>query len=200
MNHVQIPFNVSGKDMLLDASSIEFFQRTINITGEINDALAEIVCSELRYLDRINDDDIKIFINSPGGSVTAGMSIYDTIKALSNDVCIVATGVAASMASFLLACAGAKGKRYAMPNAEIMIHQPLGGAQGQASDIKIVAEHIIKTKNKLNSMLCESTGQPIEVIERDTDRDNWMSAAEAKEYGLIDQIVNNFEEDLLWLI
>ena len=128
------------------------------------------------------------YINSPGGSVTAGMAIYDTMNYVKCDVSTTCIGMAASMGAFLLS-SGAKGKRYALPNAEVMIHQPLGGAQGQATEIQIAAEHILKTKKKLNEILAENSGQPVEVVEKDTDRDNWMSAEEAKEYGLVDQVI-----------
>ena len=134
------------------------------------------------------DKDIHIYINSPGGSVTAGMAIYDTMKYIKPDVSTICVGMAASMGAFLLA-AGTKGKRYALPNAEIMIHQPLGGAKGQASDVKIHAEFLLKTRDKLNKILSENTGKPLEVIERDTDRDNFMIAEDAKAYGLIDEIM-----------
>ena len=129
-----------------------------------------------------------MYINSPGGSVTAGMAIYDTMNYIKCDVSTTCIGMAASMGAFLLS-SGAKGKRYALPNAEIMIHQPLGGAQGQATEIQIAAEHILKTKKKLNEILAENSGQPVEVVEKDTDRDNWMSADEAKDYGLVDQVI-----------
>lgn len=136
--------------------------------------------------------DISLYINSPGGSVTAGMAIYDTMKYIKCDVSTICIGMAASMGAFLLA-GGTKGKRFALPNAEIMIHQPSGGSKGQASDMKIVADHILKTKDKLNRILAENTGKSLDVIERDTDRDNYMSAAEAVEYGLIDSVVSNRE-------
>lgn len=192
----QIPVNVSGKDILQDPLSIDYAKRTIWLHGEIDDNLAVTMSASLRYLDNCCNDDIVIFINSPGGSVTSGFVIYDTIKALNSEVKFVAIGMAASMASFLLCCAGTAGKRFAMPNAEIMIHQPLGGAQGQASDIKIVAEHILATKAKLNKLLSEATGNNIEVINRDTDRDCYMTADQALKYGIIDKIIYNFEEDL----
>ncbi len=185
----QIPMNVGGKDLLTEPLSIDFQNRVISITGEITDELETVVNASLRHLIRVNDDDIIIYINSPGGSVTAGLSIYDTIKALNCDVCTVATGMAASMGAFLVACAGTKGKRYATGNSELMIHQPLlGGVNGQASDIGIVAEHILKIKGRLNKILSNATGQSIKVINKDTDRDNWMTAEEALNYGLIDKI------------
>lgn len=165
--------------------------RIIMLSGGIDDTVANSVVAQLLFLDAQDPDkDIYLYINSPGGSVTAGMAIYDTMNFVNADVQTIVIGMAASMGS-LLATAGAKGKRFALPNAEIMIHQPLGGAQGQATEIEIAARHILKTREKLNIILSEATGQPIEVIERDTDRDNFMSAEEAKEYGLIDEIVEN---------
>lgn len=165
--------------------------RIIMLSGEINDAVANTVVAQLLFLDAQDPNkDIFLYINSPGGSVTAGMAIYDTMNFVNADVQTIVIGMAASMGS-LLATAGAKGKRYALPNSEIMIHQPLGGAQGQATEIEIAARHILKTKEKLNQILSKHTGQPIEVIERDTDRDNYLSATEAKDYGLIDEIVEN---------
>ncbi len=162
--------------------------RIIFLTGEINDAVADAVVAQLIYLEgKDPNKDICLYINSPGGSVTAGMAIYDTMNYIKCDVSTICIGLAASMGAFLLS-SGAKGKRYALANSEIMIHQPLGGAQGQASDIKIQADHIIKTKHRLNSILAINSGKPIEVVEKDTDRDNYLSAEEAKEYGLIDQI------------
>ncbi|MBQ9756085.1 MAG: ATP-dependent Clp endopeptidase proteolytic subunit ClpP [Clostridia bacterium] len=162
--------------------------RIIFLTGEINDAVADVVVAQLIYLEgKDPNKDICLYINSPGGSVTAGMAIYDTMNYIKCDVSTICIGLAASMGAFLLS-SGAKGKRYALPNSEIMIHQPLGGAQGQASDIKIQADHIIKTKHRLNSILSANSGKPYEQVEKDTDRDNYLSAEEAKEYGLIDQI------------
>jgi len=165
--------------------------RIIMLSGGIDDNVANTVVAQLLFLDAQDPDkDIFLYINSPGGSVTAGMAIYDTMNFVNADVQTIVIGMAASMGS-LLATAGTKGKRFALPNAEIMIHQPLGGAQGQATEIEIAARHILKTREKLNEILSDATGQPIEVIERDTDRDNFMSAEEAKEYGLIDEIVEN---------
>ena len=165
--------------------------RIIMLSGEINDAVSNTVVAQLLFLDAQDPDkDIFLYINSPGGSVTAGMAIYDTMNFVNADVQTIVIGMAASMGS-LLSTAGTKGKRYALPNAEIMIHQPLGGAQGQATEIEIAARHILKTKAKLNKILAERTGQSLEVIERDTDRDNYLTALEAKEYGLIDEIVEN---------
>ncbi len=162
--------------------------RIVFLTGEINDASANIIIAQLIYLEGKNPDkDIFLYINSPGGSVSAGMAIYDTINYIKCDVSTICIGLAASMGAFLLS-SGTKGKRFALPNSEIMIHQPLGGAQGQASDIEIQARHIQKIKAKLNKILSENTGKPLETIEKDTDRDNYMSAEEAKEYGLIDSI------------
>lgn len=174
--------------------SYDIFSRLLNdriivLSDEVNDVTASIVVAQLLFLESENPDkDIQLYINSPGGSVTAGMAIYDTMQFVKCDVSTICIGMAASMGAFLLA-SGAKGKRIALPNSEIMIHQPLGGAQGQASDIKIQAEHILKIKDKLNRILSEKTGQPLERIVIDTDRDNYMSAQEAMEYGLIDKVV-----------
>lgn len=166
-------------------------ERIIFITGEINDAVANTVVAELLYLEaKDSTKDIDIYINSPGGSVTAGLAIYDTMNFIKCDVSTICIGMAASMAAFLLS-SGKKGKRYALPSSEIMIHQPLGGAQGQASDIKIQAEHILALKKKLNSVLAANTGKPIEQIEKDTDRDNYLTAEDALGYGLIDKIFYN---------
>ena len=163
--------------------------RIIMLSEEVNDATASLVVAQLLYLEGQDPDkDISFYINSPGGSITAGMAIYDTMQYIKCDVSTICIGMAASMGAFLLA-AGAKGKRLALPNSEIMIHQPSGGSQGQATDIKIQAERIIKMKQHLNQMLAESTGKPLEQIERDTERDNFMSAEEAKEYGLIDKVI-----------
>lgn len=163
--------------------------RIIFLGEEINDATASVVVAQLLFLESEDPGkDIHMYINSPGGSVTAGMAIYDTMNYIKCDVSTTCIGMAASMGAFLLS-SGAKGKRYTLPNAEIMIHQPLGGAQGQATEIQIAAEHILKTKKKLNEILAENSGQPVEVVEKDTDRDNWMSADEAKDYGLVDQVI-----------
>jgi len=163
--------------------------RIIFIGDEITDATASVVVAELLFLESEDPDkDIHIYINSPGGSVTAGMAIFDTMNYIKPDVSTICVGMAASMGAFLLA-AGAKGKRYALPNSEIMIHQPLGGAKGQASDIKIQADLILKTRDRLNRILSERTGKPLEQIEKDTDRDNFMTADEAKAYGLIDEVM-----------
>ena len=163
--------------------------RIIFLTDEITDQVANIVVAQLLFLEMDNPDaDISLYINSPGGSITAGMAIYDTMNYIKCDVSTICMGLAASMGAFLLS-SGAKGKRYALPNSEIMIHQPSGGAKGQATDIKIVADQILKTKEKLNKILAENTGKPIEVIARDTERDNFMFAEEALEYGLVDKIL-----------
>ena len=163
--------------------------RIIFLGEEVNDATASLVVAQLLFLESEDPGkDIHMYINSPGGSVTAGMAIYDTMNYVKCDVSTTCIGMAASMGAFLLS-SGAKGKRYALPNAEIMIHQPLGGAQGQATEIQIAAEHILKTKKKLNEILAANSGKPVEVVEKDTDRDNWLSADEAKEYGLIDNVI-----------
>lgn len=162
--------------------------RIIILTGEINDQSANIIVSELLYLDSLNHDDISIYINSPGGSVSAGLAIYDTMNFIKSDVSTICLGLAASMAAFILS-SGKIGKRYALPNSEVMIHQPLGGCEGQATEIKIAAEHILKTKDKLNKILAKNTNQDIKTIENDTDRDNFMDANEALKYGLIDKIL-----------
>jgi len=163
--------------------------RIIFLSDEVNDVTASLVVAQLLFLDSEDPDkDINLYINSPGGSITAGMAIYDTMKYTKADVSTICVGMAASMGAFLLS-AGAKGKRFALPNSEIMIHQPLGGTQGQATDIQIHAERIIKMKDKLNRMLADHTGQPLEIIQKDTERDNFMSAEEALKYGLIDKIV-----------
>ena len=163
--------------------------RIIFLSDEVNDVTASLVVAQLLYLEAKDPEkDICLYINSPGGSITAGMAIYDTMNFIKCDVSTICVGMAASMGAFLLS-AGAKGKRLALPNSEIMIHQPLGGMQGQATDIKIHADRIIKMRETLNSILAENTGKPIEVIEKDTDRDNFMSAKEAMEYGLIDKVI-----------
>ena len=166
-------------------------ERIIFLGEEVNDVTAGLVVSQLLFLESEDPDkDINLYINSPGGSVTAGMAIYDTMQYVKCDVSTMCMGMAASMGAFLLA-GGAKGKRFALPNAEVMIHQPSGGAQGQATEIQIVADHIAQTKRTLNEMLAENTGQPLEVVEKDTDRDNYMTAEEAKAYGLIDDVITN---------
>jgi len=162
--------------------------RIIFLSGEITDDTANIVISELLYLDSLNNDDIYIYINSPGGSVTAGLAIYDTMNFIKSDVNTIVVGMAASMAAFLLA-AGTSGKRMALENAEVMIHQPLGGVQGQATEIKIAAERILKLKKKLNKLLANMTNQSLKKIERDTERDNYMDSRDALKYGIIDKII-----------
>lgn len=162
--------------------------RIIILSGTINDESANTIVAELLYLDSLNHEDISIYINSPGGSVTAGFAIYDTMNLIKSDVSTICMGLSASMAAFLLS-SGKIGKRYALPNSEIMIHQPLGGAEGQATEIKIAAEHIIKTKKKLNKILALNTKQKLEKIEQDTERDYFLEAKEAKEYGLIDKVL-----------
>ena len=165
--------------------------RIVFLGEEVNETTASLVVAQLLFLEAQDPEkDIHLYINSPGGSVTAGMAIYDTMQYIKCDVSTICIGMAASMGAFLLS-GGAKGKRMALPNAEIMIHQPLGGTQGQATEIEIAAKHILKTKEKLNRMLAENTGRSYEELAADTDRDNWMSAEEAKEYGLIDQVISN---------
>ncbi len=162
--------------------------RIIILSGTINDESANTIVAELLYLDSLNHEDISLYINSPGGSVTAGFAIYDTMNLIKSDVSTICMGLSASMAAFLLS-SGKKGKRYALPNSEIMIHQPLGGTRGQATDIEIHAKRILKMKDKLNQILSERTNQPLEKIKMDTERDNFMEAIEAKEYGLIDEVI-----------
>lgn len=166
-------------------------ERIIFLGEEVNDVTASLTVAQLLFLESEDPGkDINLYINSPGGSVTAGMAIYDTMNYIKSDVSTICIGMAASMGAFLLA-GGAKGKRFALPNAEVMIHQPSGGAQGQATEIQIVAEKILQTKKKLNEILSANTGQPIEIVEKDTDRDHYMTAEEAKAYGLIDAIIVN---------
>ncbi len=164
--------------------------RIIILNGEIDESLGNLVVAQLLYLDSENNEDISIYINSPGGSVSAGLAIYDTMNFIKSDVITISIGMSASMGAFLLS-SGAKGKRYSLPNSEIMIHQPLGGAQGQATEIKIAAEHILKIKDKLNKILAKNTGKELKIIEHDTERDKYMSAKDAKNYGLIDKIIEN---------
>lgn len=176
--------------------SYDIFSRLLNdriivLSDEVNDVSASLVVAQLLYLEsQDTSKDISLYINSPGGSITSGMAIYDTMQYIKPDVSTICVGMAASMGAFLLA-AGAKGKRLALPNSEIMIHQPLGGAQGQATDIMIHAERIVRIKKNLNRILAERTGQPLEVIERDTERDNFLSAEEAMKYGLIDKVIEH---------
>jgi ATP-dependent Clp protease protease subunit len=173
--------------------SYDIYSRLLNdriviLSEEVNDATASLIVAQLLYLEGQDPDkDISFYINSPGGSITSGMAIYDTMQYIKCDVSTICIGMAASMGAFLLA-AGAKGKRFALPNSEIMIHQPLGGVKGQATDIKIHAEYILRTKQRMNRMLSEMTGQPLETIERDTERDNFMTAQQACDYGLIDKV------------
>lgn len=178
----------SNKEYAYDLYSRLLKDRIIFLGGEINDDVANIVVSELLYLDSLNHEDICLYINSPGGSVTSGLAIYDTMNFIKSDVRTIVVGMAASMGAFLLS-SGAKGKRCALKNAEVMIHQVLGGAQGQATDIKIQAEHILKIKKKLNNILASNTGQPINKVIRDCERDNYMSSEEALKYGLVDEII-----------
>lgn len=174
--------------------SYDIFSRLLNdrivmLNEEVNNASAGVIVAQLLYLEGQDPEkDISLYINSPGGVITDGMAIYDTMQYIKCDVSTICVGMAASMGAFLLA-AGAKGKRFALPNSEIMIHQPSGGAQGQATDISIHANHILRTKKKLNQILAERTGQPLEVIERDTERDNFLTAQEALEYGLVDKVI-----------
>lgn len=169
-------------------------ERIIMLSEEVNDVTASLVVAQLLFLDSEDPTkDIQLYINSPGGSVTAGLAIYDTMQLVRADVSTICVGMAASMGAFLLA-GGAKGKRYALPNAEVMIHQPSGGSQGQATDIQIQAEHILAIKARLNQILAENTGKPLEVIEKDTDRDNWLTASEAVAYGLVDEIITKKEK------
>lgn len=164
-------------------------ERIIFLNGEVNDAMSSLIVGQLIFLESENaEKDIQVYINSPGGSITAGMAIFDTMNYIKCDVSTICIGMAASMGAFLLA-AGQKGKRFSLPNSEIMIHQPLGGAQGQSTDVEIHARRLIQTREKLNSILSERTGQPLETIAKDTDRDNFMTAEQAKAYGLIDEII-----------
>ncbi len=167
--------------------------RIIFLSDEVNDVTASLTVAQLLYLEAQDPEkDIYLYINSPGGSISAGMAIYDTMNYIKCDVCTICVGMAASMGAFLLS-SGAKGKRFALPNAEVMIHQPLGGMQGQASDIKIHADHILRIRAKLNKMLAEQTGKPLKTIERDTERDNYMTADEACAYGLVDKVITKKE-------
>lgn len=167
--------------------------RIILLSGEIDDECANSIIAQLLYLDSLNNEEISLYINSPGGSVTSGMAIYDTMNFVKSDVSTICLGMAASMGAFLLS-SGKKGKRYALPNSEIMIHQPLGGAKGQATEIKIAAEQILKTKEKLNKILSENTGQDLKKVEQDTERDHFLDANEALDYGLIDKIITQKKE------
>ena len=183
--------NTSRGERAYDIYSRLLKERIIFLTDEVNDVTSSLVVAQLLFLEAEDPSkDINLYINSPGGSVVSGLAIYDTMQCIKCDVSTICMGMAASMGAFLLA-GGTKGKRFALPNAEIMIHQPSGGAKGQATDIKIVADQILKAKQTLNKILSENTGQPIEIIERDTERDNYMSAEEALSYGLIDKIVEH---------
>ncbi|MGN1341789.1 MAG: ATP-dependent Clp endopeptidase proteolytic subunit ClpP [Bacilli bacterium] len=168
--------------------------RIIILNGEITDNTANIIVAQLLYLDSLNNNDISLYINSPGGSITAGMAIYDTMNFIKSDVSTICVGMSASMAAFILAV-GKKGKRYILPNAEVMIHQPLGGVQGQATEIKIAAERILKLKKKLNKILSLMTGKDLETINNDTERDYFMNSEEALNYGIVDKILNNNEKN-----
>ena len=169
-------------------------ERIVFLGEEVNEVTASLVVAQLLFLDAEDPGkDIYLYINSPGGSVTSGMAIYDTMQYIKSDVCTICIGMAASMGAFLLS-SGKKGKRYALPNSTVMIHQPLGGVQGQASDIKIHTEYLLAIKKKLNEILSKNTGKPIEIIEKDTDRDNFLTATEAKEYGLIDEVMTSIND------
>ena len=178
----------SNGERVYDIYSRLLKDRIIILCGEIDDINSNTIVAQLLYLDSINNNDISIYINSPGGSVTAGMAIYDTMNFIKSDVSTICVGMAASMGAFLLS-SGTKGKRYCLPNSEVMIHQPLGGAQGQATEIKIAAERILKLKDKLNRMLSKNTSKDLKTVEKDTERDYFLTAEEALEYGLIDKIL-----------
>ncbi len=190
MSYVPIVVEKTGRgERSYDIFSRLLKDRIIMLSGEVNDAVASTVVAQLLFLEAEDPDkDIYLYINSPGGVITSGMSMYDTMNYIKPDVCTICIGQAASMGAFLLS-SGAKGKRYALPHARVMIHQPLGGAQGQATDIQIQAKEILRMKNELNQILAEQTGQPLEKLEADTERDFFMSAQEAKEYGLIDKVL-----------
>ncbi|MFZ7121234.1 MAG: ATP-dependent Clp endopeptidase proteolytic subunit ClpP [Eubacteriaceae bacterium] len=192
MNLVPMVVEQTGRgERSYDIYSRLLKERIIFLNGEVNDVTASLIVAQLLFLEAEDaDKDIQLYINSPGGSITAGFAIYDTMNYIKSDVSTICVGMAASMGAFLLA-SGKKGKRYALPNSEIMIHQPLGGAQGQSVDVEIYAKRLIKTREKLNQILSKKTGQPIEVINTDTDRDNFMEANEAKNYGLIDKVITS---------
>ncbi|SHE63354.1 ATP-dependent Clp protease proteolytic subunit ClpP [Alkalibacter saccharofermentans DSM 14828] len=192
MNLVPMVVEQTGRgERSYDIYSRLLKERIIFLNGEVNDISASLIVAQLLFLEAEDaDKDVQIYINSPGGSITAGMAIYDTMNFIKCDVSTICVGMAASMGAFLLA-AGKKGKRYALPNSEVMIHQPLGGAQGQSVDVQIYANRLIKTREKINKILSERTGQPIEVVNKDTDRDYFMSSQEAKEYGLIDKVITS---------
>ena len=189
MNYIPLIIDKNGDvEKSYDIFSRLLKDRIIFLSGEISDNVANVVVSELLYLDSINHDDISLYINSPGGSITSGMAIMDTMNYIKSDVSTICIGMSASMAAFLLSC-GTKGKRYILPNAEVMIHQPLGGVEGQATEIKIVAERILKLKEKLNKILAKNTGKDLKTITRDTERDYFLDSKEALEYGIIDKIL-----------
>ena len=192
MNLVPMVVEQTGRgERSYDIFSRLLKERIIFLNGEVNDATASLVVAQLLFLEAEDaDKDIQLYINSPGGSITAGFAIYDTMNYIKSDVSTICIGMAASMGAFLLA-AGKKGKRFALPNSEIMIHQPLGGAKGQSVDVQIYANRLIKTRDSINKILSERTGQSMEVIQRDTDRDNFMGAQEAKDYGLIDKVITS---------
>lgn len=178
----------AGGERSYDIFSRLLKERIVFISGEINDSLANSIIAELLYLDSVSHDDISIYINSPGGSVTSGMAIYDTMNFIQSDVSTICCGIAASMAAFLLS-SGTVGKRYVLPNADVMIHQPLGGAEGQATDIKIASDRIVDIRHRLNKILAKNTGKALKKIEKDTERDNYMNADEAVSYGLVDSVI-----------
>jgi ATP-dependent Clp protease protease subunit len=192
MSYIPYVVEKSGRgERSYDIYSRLLKDRIIMLSGEINDAVASSIVAQLLFLEAEDPDkDIYLYINSPGGVITSGMSIYDTMNYIKPDICTICIGQAASMGAFLLAC-GTKNKRYSLPNSRIMIHQPLGGAQGQATDIQIQAQEIQRIKDSLNTILAEKTGQDISVIEKDTDRDNFMSATQAMEYGLVDEVIKS---------
>lgn len=192
MNLVPMVVEQTGRgERSYDIFSRMLKERIIFLNGEVNDATASLVVAQLLFLESEDaDKDIQLYINSPGGSITAGFAIYDTMHFIKSDVSTICIGMAASMGAFLLA-AGQKGKRFALPNSEIMIHQPLGGAKGQSVDVQIYANRLIRTRDTINQILSDKTGQPMDVIQKDTDRDNFMSAEEAKEYGLIDKVITS---------
>ena len=189
MNLVPVVVDKDGNgERSYDIYSRLLKNRIIILSGEIDDNLSNAVVAQLLYLDSINHEDISLYINSPGGSITSGMAIMDTMNFIKSDVSTICMGMAASMGAFLLSC-GKKGKRYILPNAEVMIHQPLGGAKGQATEIKIAAERILKLKDKLNTMIAKNTGQDLKKVEKDTERDHFLTAQEAVNYGIVDKIL-----------
>lgn len=194
ITNVKKAITYSGQDLLLTPFDIEFANRCIYISGEINDELATSVNSALRCLARESEEDITMYIQSPGGSISSGLSIYDTARSLKCDVITVSCGMAASMGAFLLTAAGTRGKRWCQPNSEVLIHQPLGATRGQTTDIRIQAEHMLNVRVKLNKIFSECTGQSLEKIENDTERDYILSAEEACEYGLVDHVGDPFGE------